>query len=272
MAKSKASSKKGKSGKQRAKPVATSKKVTADPRKAKATVKKRPAAVWAKGKPVAPKKAGGRSAMKATPPAAPRTQVPPKATSRIGELCDAILALHVRAKTPMASAFLPGLSDGEIDALMKPTGLRLPQSARDLYKWRNGVDRKKKGGYVFFYRMQMFPLHEQIKYSYAGLCEVREDFNKNWFPLFDTVTADRWAIDCNSPHAVDAPIIDFDNESIDHPQAFSTLEQCLRCMLAAFEQGVLGFGELTMDIDSKRFGKLMAKLNPEVAESWKSLG
>jgi hypothetical protein len=252
------------------KKAAATKKPSGVKGKARAPMKKRSATAKATRKPAAAKKPSIRK----TTPANARAQNRPsrQSTSVISELCDSILALHERSKTPLARAFLPGLTDAEIDALLKPIGIELPQSARELYKWRNGVDRKKMGGYDFFYRMMMFPLHEQIKYSYATLCEVREDFNKSWFPLFDTETADCWAIDCGSATAEDAPIIDFDNYDIDHVAGFASLEQCFRCMLKAFDEGVLGFGERTMDIDFKRFGKLMAKLNPEVADFWNKSG
>lgn len=58
---------------------------------------------------------------------------------RLLVLLEELKAFWVEQGAPIAQALRPGLSDEQIDELMAPTGLILPEEARVWWSWHNGV-------------------------------------------------------------------------------------------------------------------------------------
>jgi hypothetical protein len=56
------------------------------------------------------------------------------------ELLEGFLRALRRIEAPVADNLAPGLSDEEIDALLEPVGITLPEEARVWWRWRNGPD------------------------------------------------------------------------------------------------------------------------------------
>jgi hypothetical protein len=56
------------------------------------------------------------------------------------ELLDALAERLESLGAPIAQHWRPGLTDAEIDGLMEPTGLSLPEELRRWFAWHDGVD------------------------------------------------------------------------------------------------------------------------------------
>jgi hypothetical protein len=56
-------------------------------------------------------------------------------TNRLSELDEELQ----RIGAPIVGSWLPGLDDPEIDALLRPLDIELPEEAREWWRWHNGV-------------------------------------------------------------------------------------------------------------------------------------
>lgn len=66
----------------------------------------------------------------------------------------------------------PGLSDAEIDALLGPLDLELPEEARVWWRWRNGTDPIAPTGMTLFGDRHFLNLQQNV--------ELYEDINATW--------------------------------------------------------------------------------------------
>jgi hypothetical protein len=189
--------------------------------------------------------------------------------SRIAELCDRLLDFHRELNRPIVDQFCPGLSDSEIDNQIARFRLTFPQSLRDLYAWQNGTLRGGDGDSRFFERQMMFSLQEMAD-VYRGLRQVRRnDWRRNWFPVFDDGCADYWAVPCGLEPSQDAPVIIFDNFAVEHSPAFDSLEQLLKTMIAGFEDGVFtADADGWLEKDPSKFKLLCYRMNPRSRKFW----
>jgi len=58
------------------------------------------------------------------------------------DLLDRFEARLRGAGAPIVDAWAPGLTDAQIDELVRPLGIDLPKEARVWWRWHNGVDRE----------------------------------------------------------------------------------------------------------------------------------
>jgi hypothetical protein len=104
----------------------------------------------------------------------------------------------VDQQAPAAALLRPGLSDEAIDELIAPTGLDLPEEARELFRWHDGTrgdirdqrDRSIAGGWQFH------PLQDQVARLHewrAGVQEAADEegwelvYKPVYFPLLQGV-------------------------------------------------------------------------------------
>jgi hypothetical protein len=189
--------------------------------------------------------------------------------SRIGELCDRLVGFHRQLNRPIVDQFGPGLSDSEIDRQVAGFRLTLPQSLRDLYAWHNGVLRGGDGDLKFFESQMMFPLKEMGD-VYRTLRQVRRnDWRRNWFPVFDDGCADYWAVPCGLEACHDAPVLILDNEGGEATPAFDSLEQLLKTMIAGFEEGIFTVdADGWLDTHRQKFKLLCYRMNTSSRKFW----
>jgi hypothetical protein len=188
--------------------------------------------------------------------------------SEIARLCDRLVSFHPQIGHPLEEFLLPGLSDSEIDLQIAGLPFVVPDSLRDIYKWRNGIAATGENDGRFFESMTMYPLQRSVA-IYRTVVEIREpDFSKNWFPILSNECADHWAVECSAQRASDAPVIIFMNELPNRNVAFGSVEQMLRTMIRRFEAGVFTLNGNWLDCDSGRFRKLARQMNPDAAKYW----
>lgn len=111
---------------------------------------------------------------------------------------EGIEAAWRRQGAPIAAHLAPGLSDQEIDALLQPSGITLPETARELFRWHDGAGLGEPhpwyGRAVGAGHWRFQPLHECLDYyvnewlpAIAEACALQGERPaawRGWFPLF----------------------------------------------------------------------------------------
>lgn len=87
----------------------------------------------------------------------------------------------------IAHSLQPGLTDVEMDALMNPLGLRLPEELRGWWGSHNGASRANGGSMYTFNRARYESLEDAVAGTQIGRAvaeDVREDFETLGLPLY----------------------------------------------------------------------------------------
>lgn len=119
------------------------------------------------------------------------------------------------ADHPLLHGLQSGLPVDAIDDTMSPTGLRLPDEAAQLWRWRDGVDplfladrdrvigsEKLPGGAVFL-RLEK-AVDEYL--WFRDHSDDREDYSEAWFPIADLDGSKIW-VDCSGDPSGPAPML-----------------------------------------------------------------
>lgn len=69
-----------------------------------------------------------------------------------------------RIEAPVARSLNPGLSDSEIDELLIPVGIDLPEEARQWWRWRNGSDESAGDAQTLFGERHFVTLADEGEY------------------------------------------------------------------------------------------------------------
>ncbi len=103
---------------------------------------------------------------------------------------------------PLPDLLRPGLSDLAIDEIMRPTGLTLPDEARALWRWADGVDVSQltgpTAGHMFPGGLEMLGLAVAVARHLEHVAdfpwsEVPEDLHSPaWFAAFVAGQDDYW--------------------------------------------------------------------------------
>lgn len=89
-------------------------------------------------------------------------------------ILDEFLGALRRIDAPAAGTLVPGLSDTEIDAVLEPLGIDLPEEARVWWRWRNGTDPSAPAGKTLFGDRHFLSLQQNVEY-YEDLNAIWED-------------------------------------------------------------------------------------------------
>jgi hypothetical protein len=136
-------------------------------------------------------------------------------------LNDAILDTYLgelrRLGAPAAETLVPGLSDAEIDAVLEPVGVELPEEARVWWRWRNGTDPDAGDAETLFGDRHYLSLQDNLDY-YEALNAIWED--EGYSKLLQPVDQKPYIIfDCRGPR--DAPVPVLWSEDIEEPEPWT---------------------------------------------------
>jgi cell wall assembly regulator SMI1 len=137
---------------------------------------------------------------------------PPKLDDRLlGEFREKLSAVR-----GLSDWTTPGLSDAEIDAALQPLGLTLPEEARVLWRWHDGVPRELElRNPLGATRNLLLPTahavreaNECLEVRAVNLRELGTDsdprYDPQWLPFFG---ADRgWMVDCSVGRDAPTPL------------------------------------------------------------------
>lgn len=118
---------------------------------------------------------------------------------------------------PILDALQPGLPTDVIADAVAATGLRLPDEAAELWRWRNGVDPAYTADRGRIPGSEMFPgnarflsLEQAVQisstYQREDYFDVRDDLSPQWFPVADVDGSMIW-VDCTGDPLGPAPLI-----------------------------------------------------------------
>lgn len=78
------------------------------------------------------------------------------------EICDRLEAVLISKGLPVLDSLNPGLSDEQIDAIVAPTSLLLPEEVRVWWRWRNGSFHRPGGRSEIFPDRELLTLEESV--------------------------------------------------------------------------------------------------------------
>jgi len=127
-------------------------------------------------------------------------------------------------RAPVVHAGLrPGLSDRQIDRLMRPLSpLVLPLDLRVLYRWHNGHDSLFSGSYTTLFSDESFISLEEAVSDYASWREVFDMWNPLWFPAFGQGSGAFVTLG-DSPDQLAGPLWDFHSHDPDIETAYDSI-------------------------------------------------
>lgn len=150
---------------------------------------------------------------------------------------------------PVLNALTRGLTDAEIDAIIAPLGLRLPDEARERWRWRDGVvDVREPGDRYIGPGVRYLPLSAAVdrylnQRALAEKVASEEDdpthwWQPNWFPIVSLDTGGEVAVDCAAPVHDPSPVrvVDWWREDFMEPVAPS-LGAVVEEWIDAFDSG-----------------------------------
>lgn len=151
------------------------------------------------------------------------------------------------------ASYLPGLSRSEIDKLIKPFNLLIPEEIYELYQWRNGRDSELLDTYITFGVSidDFLPLHDAVKEDLIGWInnpQVDGGFlnteyeGRTLFPFLGHFDPDLFTISLSSKEEESYPVVSL-AEGCD-PLPICPSVTSMMCMLAeAYETGAYYFNE-----------------------------
>lgn len=167
---------------------------------------------------------------------------------------------------PILDQLRPGLTDDEIDDLMAPLGLELPEEARVWWRWHDGADLTGTSGEWAFSpagSVVFTPLARQVEHyrempsrssALAGRAGRDEDFwwRPSWFAL--TQGRPEVVCDCAAPGPA-SPIYAYDVsmwEGLHTPRADS-FGQVVTWWIRAYDDGIWRYdhGKWTLDFERR---------------------
>lgn len=131
-----------------------------------------------------------------------------------GDLLAELEAALGQQDPELVARLAPGLDDQDIDELMRPRGLTLPEEARVWWRWHDGLTWSTVDGRIFGPGFQLLPLEAAVR-EYTSRLEQAEELAKEipnitfwerpWFPLVGAGTG-LFIFDCSGDPAAPAPI------------------------------------------------------------------
>jgi hypothetical protein len=156
------------------------------------------------------------------------------------ELLDEFLGELRRLGAPAAETLAPGLSDAEIDALLLPLGIDLPDEARVWWRWRNGTDPSAPAGRTLFGDRHFLSLQQNLV--------TYEDVNATWeddgYGKLLKPVGQRPSIffDCRGARTAPVPVLWA--EDIDPPEPFApSIGSLIRRWVEVLRSGEITVGE-----------------------------
>lgn len=183
--------------------------------------------------------------------------------SNISLICDNIVARLTDLGSPIAALLMPGATLPEIAEVEQSLGISLPDSAREMYLWRNGT-KLEQGACLFPW--WTFDSLEESHQRYQVLVRDPISWSRSLFPLFSSSDISSIGILCGNLPVQDAQIECYEH-SLGRSLEYENIASMLNTILSALEAGVItvtATGDL--DYDKVEFARIAQKLNPDVAK------
>lgn len=204
----------------------------------------------------------------------------------VQDLCNKIVEQQRKLGMKTPDFLLPGMSIGAYESRVKSLPFHLPESAKEMYLWSEGLHPSRGVGTSFcpYYGFESLSVSVEMYL----LLSSQQDFPRfanethRWFPMFHGGSTDFLGIVTAESKVGDGEV--YDDMHDDSPEvAYLNLESMLRTVLAAFEQGIYyidSYGSLNvgkhilhedgplqghlMSVDLSAFKELARKYNPGV--------
>ena len=176
-----------------------------------------------------------------------------------------ILDWHQKHETPTARLIQPGLEEDQIVALLKGLPFQLSREFIELYKWRNGVPLDEDQGDTSFFDFHRFlPLDEALSVFEITYPITKEFYElTDWVQVFQDPAGDGYGLSGGPQAAERAPVVFlFEGEGV--KMVFDDLAGMLETVVAAFQQGAMGWEDERMETDYFAWGQVAHRLNPGI--------
>lgn len=160
---------------------------------------------------------------------------------------------------PIATLLQPGLTDAEMDAVISPIGLRLPEEARAWWGWHNGAVRTtSRDERLMTHLYEFLPLDEAVE-QYCLIQQWLDKLGRNpwdpiwqksWLPLAMTSSRPILVCDTDSSAHAGMPIYVVswgDSEDAHLYPAAGSLREVVSCWLRAFSEEIWAYSATDQD-------------------------
>jgi cell wall assembly regulator SMI1 len=190
--------------------------------------------------------------------------------AKLIQSADGILHWLAERRRPVAESLRVGLSDMELRDFEKALDWRLPQEAKDLFRWRNGVRVPQDGlldDIYFFPGYYLLSVSEALEHM--GTHVELGLWPRQWFPIFGSGGGDFHVLDCGRGDERSSPVVWFIRGEPKHWDSYVSLTTMMDSLAEGFAEGALYVDEAGfLEMDERRYAPIARKHNPDL-ELWR---